>query len=519
MRKRLIRTIAIVMTLAFVGLLALQITYVFDTSESIEREFNENVGRSLFHVARTLEESEVQHYLDVTADEYSERKARKAKQMQQEASRAPLPVEVISSGDTIDLSKTIFAPRLELQEGESPFQKTSQQLYDEYKERFYQSKTLLDQVALRWMKEVSGLPIAERIDFRQLNQQMKRSFEHNGINYPFSYAVTDKAGKVYYAHSTSDSDTVDFHALEEESRLRIYSQQLFLSEQAENPYFIKVCFHTKRSFLSQAMRILLPSIVLTVILLGVFIYTLVLVFRQSNIEAMKTDFINNMTHELKTPLSSLLLASQMLNDKTIKRTPEMTERISDTIHKEATRMKTMVEKVLQTTLFERQLQRMHFDEVDGNEVVENAVSNFSLQVAKAGGRIEDDYEAMEFWIEADSMHLTNVIINLMENALKYRRDNVEFVLKVRTWNENDQFCISVEDNGIGIRKEHLKHVFDKYYRVPTGNIHNVKGFGLGLAYVNGMVKAHNGKIKAESDYGKGTRFTISLPYMKQDEDK
>lgn len=126
---------------------------------------------------------------------------------------------------------------------------------------------------------------------------------------------------------------------------------------------------------------------------------------------------------------------------------------------------------------------------------------------------------MEFWIEADSMHLTNVIINLMENALKYRRDNVEFVLKVRTWNENDQFCISVEDNGIGIRKEHLKHVFDKYYRVPTGNIHNVKGFGLGLAYVNGMVKAHNGKIKAESDYGKGTRFTISLPYMKQDEDK
>lgn len=517
MRKRLIRTIAIVMTLAFVGLLALQMTYVFDTSESIEREFNENVSRSLFHVARSLEEAEVQHYLDVTADEYSERKARRAKQLQKQASQ-PLPVEVISSGDTIDLSKTIFAPRLELQEGESPFQKTSQQLYDEYKERFYQSKTLLDQVALRWMKEVSGLPIAERIDFQQLSEQVSRSFAHNGINYPFCYAVTDKAGKVYFSHSTTPDDSVDFHTLDVEPDRRIYSQQLFLSEQAENPYFIKVCFHTKRSFLAQAMRILLPSIVLTVILLGVFIYTLVLVFRQSNIEAMKTDFINNMTHELKTPLSSLLLASQMLNDKSIQRTSEMTERVADTIHKEANRMKTMVEKVLQTTLFERQLQRMHFDEVDGNEVVENAVSNFALQVSKVGGRIDDEYEAMDFWIEADSMHLTNVIINLMENALKYRRSDVEFLLKVRTWNDNDQFCISVEDNGIGIRKEHLRHVFDKYYRVPTGNIHNVKGFGLGLAYVHGMVKAHNGKIRAESEYGKGTKFTISLPFMKQDDD-
>lgn len=229
---------------------------------------------------------------------------------------------------------------------------------------------------------------------------------------------------------------------------------------------------------------------------------------------MKNDFINNMTHELKTPVSTISLAAQMLKDTDITKSPEIFKHISGVIHDETKRLSFLVEKVLQMSLFERQKASLKLKEIDANDLLANIANTFVLKVEKYGGTLDIDLEADESTIYVDEMHFTNVLFNLMDNAVKYRKPEVPLKLMARTWNENGKLFISVEDNGIGIKKEYLKKVFDRFFRAPSGNVHDVKGFGLGLAYVRKIVEDHNGIIKAESELNMGTKFIISLPLIK-----
>ena len=225
---------------------------------------------------------------------------------------------------------------------------------------------------------------------------------------------------------------------------------------------------------------------------------------------MKNDFINNMTHELKTPVSTISLAAQMLKDSDITKSPDVFKHISGVINDETKRLSFLVEKVLQMSLFERQKAALKLKEIDANDLVANVANTFVLKVEKYGGTMDIDLQATE-----SEMHITNVLFNLMDNAVKYRRPEVPLTLMARTWNENGKLLISVEDNGIGIKKEYLKKVFDRFFRVPTGNVHDVKGFGLGLAYVRKIIEDHKGTIRAESGAGNiGTKFIITLPLIK-----
>jgi two-component system phosphate regulon sensor histidine kinase PhoR len=231
---------------------------------------------------------------------------------------------------------------------------------------------------------------------------------------------------------------------------------------------------------------------------------------------MKNDFVNNMTHELKTPISTISLAAQMLKDVDVGKTPEMLKHISGVIVDESKRLGFQVEKVLQVSLFERDNSTLTFKEVDVNEILDSVVGTFKLKVENFDGQILTDLQAQESEITADEMHLTNVFFNLLDNAVKYRSNDRDLLLKVSTWNDKGRLMISIKDNGIGIKKENLKKVFDRFYRVPTGNVHNVKGFGLGLAYVQKIVDNHNGSIYAESELNFGTEFIISLPLIKNE---
>jgi len=251
------------------------------------------------------------------------------------------------------------------------------------------------------------------------------------------------------------------------------------------------------------------------VLLVVFGFTILVIFRQKKLNDMKNDFVNNMTHELKTPISTISLAAQMLKDGDVGKTPEMLKHISGVIVDETKRLSFQVEKVLQVSLFERDRSNLTFKEVDVNDMLETVVATFRLKVENFDGTMELDLQAKQAETTADEMHLTNVFFNLLDNAVKYRSER-NLLLKVRTWNEKDNILISIEDNGVGIKKEHLKKVFDRFYRVPTGNVHNVKGFGLGLAYVRKIVENHNGSIRAESEFNNGTKFIISLPLIKND---
>ena len=235
------------------------------------------------------------------------------------------------------------------------------------------------------------------------------------------------------------------------------------------------------------------------------------IFRQKKLTEIKNDFINNMTHEFKTPISTISLAAQMLNDPAVGKSPAMFKHISGIINDETKRLRFQVEKVLQMSMFDRQKTMLKKKETDMNELIAGVINTFNLKVEQYGGKIESELKADNAVVNVDEMHITNVIFNLMDNAVKYKKPDCPIMLDVKTWNEQGKLCISVQDNGVGMKKEDLKKIFDKFYRVHTGNLHNVKGFGLGLAYVKKIIQDHKGAIKVESELNVGTKFIIILP--------
>ena len=277
--------------------------------------------------------------------------------------------------------------------------------------------------------------------------------------------------------------------------------------------YLKVYFPTMRDYIFSSVKFMIPTFVFTFILLVTFIYTIALSFRQKKLTEMKNDFINNMTHEFKTPISTISLAAQMLKDGAVMKSPKMLEHISGVINDETRRLRFQVEKVLQMSMFERQGATLKLTDVDANKVIDNVVHTFKLKVEKYGGTISADLAAADSIVNVDEMHFTNVIFNLLDNAVKYRRENepLNLIVSTRDIDQDRKLRIEVSDNGIGIRKEELKKIFDKFYRVSTGNRHDVKGFGLGLAYVQRILRQLGGQISVESELGVGTKFIITLP--------
>ena len=222
-----------------------------------------------------------------------------------------------------------------------------------------------------------------------------------------------------------------------------------------------------------------------------------------------------MTHELKTPIASISLAAQMLNDKSVTMNETMMAHLGGVINDESRRLRFLVEKVLQMSMYDRKKAVLKKREIDINEMVESIGNSFTLRVEHTGGKVYMDIEAVDSKIYVDEMHFQNVIFNLLDNAVKYKKPDLPLNVYLKTWNEGKKVCISIKDTGLGIKKDNLKKIFDKFYRVHTGNVHDVKGFGLGLAYVKKMVDLHDGEIYVDSEYGNGTTFTIKLPFIEQ----
>lgn len=257
--------------------------------------------------------------------------------------------------------------------------------------------------------------------------------------------------------------------------------------------------------------------VFTLIMLLIFLYAIMTAFKQKKVNEMKTDFINNMTHELKTPISSISLAGQMLADPTVRKSDIMMKHVTDVINDDTKRLRFLVETVLQMSLYNDRQSAMKITDVDANRIIEGINRTFKLKVEKYGGNISTELNARNPMVNVDEMHFTNVIFNLLDNAVKYRRKDAPIILKVMTSNPTpSKLKIQVSDTGIGIRKEDQKKIFDRFFRVSTGNRHDVKGFGLGLAYVKKMVTDFKGEITVESEFGKGTTFTIVLPTIQSE---
>jgi two-component system, OmpR family, phosphate regulon sensor histidine kinase PhoR len=262
--------------------------------------------------------------------------------------------------------------------------------------------------------------------------------------------------------------------------------------------------------LIQLTGMLSVSILIVLILIGTFFYAIHTIIRQKKLSVMKTDFINNMTHEFKTPISTVALACEALSDSDIQKSDTLYKNYISIISEENRRLGVMAEKILQTAILEKGELKLRIELFDLHEIIHDVVKNMSIQVEIRDGQISTSLKAAQSKLLADKVHITNIVTNLLDNANKYTP--VKPRIQLETCNVQNGIMISVADNGVGISKNDKKKIFEKLYRVPTGNIHNVKGYGLGLSYVKFIVDKHKGSISVDSEQGQGTQFRIFLPF-------
>lgn len=256
------------------------------------------------------------------------------------------------------------------------------------------------------------------------------------------------------------------------------------------------------------------SLLFTLIIIAAFYLTVRTMLRQKKLGEIKNDFINNMTHEFKTPIATISLAVDAMRNEKVIQDKDKLSYFSSIIKEENQRMNRQVETILKASQLEKQEVDLNLKPVNVHEVIHDVVDNFVLQLEEKHGQVELQLNAADDLVNADEVHLTNLVNNLVDNAVKYGKENVPPVIKLSTSSNGKYFTMRIEDNGIGMNRDTVKRVFERFYRAHTGNVHNVKGFGLGLSYVKTMVEAHNGEIKAESTLGKGSIFTVDLPLKK-----
>lgn len=514
MKKSTIWILTVLMAITFIGLLYIELQYMNAMSSMRKQQFDQVVHRSMHAVAKHLEDDETNYFIEqnnVTSSN-SMTKSRKKAVEYQFTSKAGVEGSLSIKGDADVISKIKDSEESDL-EDEDETVVTEEVIQDEEENlspsssRYHQS--VLEAIIVNISSQASNRPLLERADTASIKSYLAEELTSNGLNVPFEFSLVNRNGIPIYSTKNfrvEQSDTADN---------KVYKQKLFIKDPEDAKVSMMVYFPTKDRYVFKSLRILIPAFIFTIILLGVLIYVLGTAFRQKKINEMKNDFINNMTHEFKTPISTISLASQMLNDDSVRKSPAMMKHVSSIINDETKRLRFQVEKVLQMSMFDRKKATVRLQEVDVNALISNIINTFKIKVEKYGGTLTSSLDAEDSIVYVDEMHFTNVIFNLLDNAVKYRKEDVPLQLHISTADiANDRVQISIIDNGIGIKKEDLKRIFDKFYRVHTGNTHDVKGFGLGLAYVHKMISILGGTIKVESEFRHGTKFIITLPITK-----
>ncbi len=509
MKRSWIWIICIVIGFSFLSLLYLQSRYAAEMVKMRREQFDENVLRSLDQASRELEKNETFRYLQSVLKQHEQDKIDEQRR------------------DSTNSNEFLFQLDSTMLKYGSPFQKVGKHpsrfpssltmprpnqlaramagLQEHVRDAYVYERGILDEVIYAVMYTASDLNFRDRLDPLFLEYNLRVALQNNGITIPFHFAVYTSDGReVYRCQDYSPKRNGE----------NPYTQVLFRSDPTGQMGYVQLHFPNQKRYIQGVAGYVAPAMVFTFILFITFMITVYLVVRQKKVTEMKNDFVHNMTHEFKTPISTISIAAQMLADKSVVKSADTYERLGGVINNETRRLRFQVEKVLQMSLFDHNNIALKLNEIDANELIDTVVQTFSLKVTQSGGTIDTSLEAFDPFVNADEMHFTNIIFNLMDNAVKYKREDVDLHLKVSTWNQGENLCISVQDNGIGIQKDDLKRIFDKFYRVHTGNRHNVKGFGLGLAYVKKMVELHHGTIRVNSELGQGTKFVISMPTSK-----
>lgn len=336
-----------------------------------------------------------------------------------------------------------------------------------------------------------------------LQSLLSKEFSTRNINIDFEYVIYDCfSDSLVFGNYVSVAD-------QEKDRLQALSSDDFWNRDG---HYFGVYFPSKKSYIISKMDMWMFSSLLIIFVILFFGYSIYTILQQKRLSEIKNDFINNMTHEFKTPISTIGLSSGVLMEKDIAKEPGRIKTYATIINDENKRLQQLVDKVLQLATLNKKDVELEPEKVDLHEVIRKASDSFNLTLKESGGSISLALHSTYAMVNGDMTHLTNVIYNLIDNAIKYAKDAP--VIEIETTDKGKQLIIEVRDYGIGIDEKNKKHIFKKFYRVPTGNLHNVKGFGLGLYYVKTIVEAHKGKITINSTPGKGSTFIISLPKAK-----
>lgn len=465
MKKKTIWTIAVIMGLSFILLLFLQLTYIREMANMKKEQFDESVNRALYQASRNLELNETLRYLEKDVRE-TERKenhqgngsAGAQKDAADSSSRRTANSFRGSNYLTFRMKMKMDNPvnmpkAMILINDKNSNNAASRSLQEIVKNRYVYQKALVDEVVMNMLYSASDKPLKERVNFKILDQDIKAELINNGVNIHYHFTVTTQDGREVYRCPDYSDEGSEF----------TYTQVLFRNDPSSKMGVVKVHFPDINSYIFSSIKFMIPSVFFTLILLVTFIITLVIVFRQKRYNEIKNDFVNNMTHELKTPIASISLATQMLNDDSVTKSEKMRKHLVGVITDETKRLRFLVEKVLQMSMFDRKKSSFKKKHLDLNEMVESIANSFSLRVEHTGGKINVDIGAVDSDIYVDEVNFQNVIFNLMDNAVKYRKTDEPVNIYLKTWNDDKWLYLSVHDTGKGIKKDDLK----RYSRSST----------------------------------------------------
>lgn len=495
MKERYIQLLIAVSTVAVIGLIAIQVYWVNNTFTLREQDFASAVSKALNAVSIKLEKMELQRLAmnEVSVPSVTISAQRDSTIILDYGKRG---VDVVNGS-----AVTEGVPDSSLYSG------LGQDGIDQ--EEILSQSGILDDIMGGLLELDIYKSIQDRIDTTIIDSMITAELDQRGIKAKFMYAVFNKLQQAEILPQAAEGN-------EDRFLTEGYKSQLFPNDPIADQNFLRVWFPNQNRYLFSTMWLMLAtSAVLLIVIMFLFSYSIKTIYRQKKLSDIKNDFINNMTHELKTPIATISLACEALNDPDMRQSERAMTNYVGMIRDENKRLGILVENVLRTSVFEQGEMKLRLQPIHIHQTILQVIGNIDIQIKKRNGNITTHLDASHDIIEGDQLHITNLIYNLIDNAIKYCEEKP--LVEIFTRDEINGIAISFRDNGIGISKENQRKIFDKLYRVPTGNIHNVKGFGLGLSYVKGVVEKHGGTVEVESELKKGSTFTIHLPYKYEKE--
>jgi two-component system phosphate regulon sensor histidine kinase PhoR len=513
MKRKSIVLLAIFFFLAISGLILIQVYWIRNAISITDQQFRYQANRALESVVQDLEEKElinriIEEIEPATSDSVTaivpanSTLSRKLQGYQSNSEMLKIyglenpdkSIVINKSGQKIIISPEDPSPFPGEDIPEFSSHNVSVGLSDRVSNKIVFLKTVMEKI-LRNTPD-----IRDRINFETVNKNLRLALDNVGIHLNYEFAIRSGNSGILWK-------TPGFNISPGTNK---FMRQLFPNDPVPSQnQIVMYCLQEQQYKFEKIGSLGFLSALFTSLLLILSTGTFIVIFRQKKISEIRSDFINNMTHELKTPISTISLASQMLADETISAEKKDINGLAKVISDESMRLKYQVEKVLQMAIFEKVKLKLDLVETDIQSIIGKAIDNFTLQINSRNGLIIKDFQASSPLAMIDEIHFLNAISNLIDNAIKYSKENPEITISTR--NNKKGIIISISDKGIGISKENLKRIYDKFYRVPSGNLHNVKGFGLGLSYVKKVIEDHNGSIRAESQFYKGTKFTVYIP--------